>query len=72
MYLVISVIANLDINDSEQQFDAFKSFKSEKAALKCAYTRNQMFSTQVLNIKYLVLNQTDNTLKEAVINIKAA
>lgn len=44
----------------------FKGFKSKKAALKCAYERNQMITTQTLGIEYLVYDSVENCVLQSV------
>jgi hypothetical protein len=60
MFTVIRIDATKNINDKDQKMVFYKEFKSEQAALKCAYKRNEMISTQAFGNMYIVYDKKNN------------
>jgi len=66
MYTVIRFDAAKKVTDKDNTVVAFKNYRSKKAALKCAYKRNNMISTQVIAQTYAVWDHVQKQLLEAV------
>lgn len=65
MYTVIKIdTLNKDANSLSFK-DVAKQFKKKQAALKYAYARNQLISTQCLAIEYMVFDHIEKQLLKA-------
>jgi hypothetical protein len=66
MYAVIYTHSNqTDLTKADVLPYLYKTFKSLKSALKCAYKRNEMIRQQVLGITYFVYDKNNHEILRA-------
>jgi hypothetical protein len=70
MYAVIYTHGfQTDLTANNVKPHIFKVYKKKETALKCAYTRNQMISQQVLGVTYFVYEkETQQVLRAERVN----